>query len=97
MRITKAALYAQAASLNEALGRPEQMFASKVGEYPTRFNQGHIALDKDQTGYRLEEQTSTRGGVQTLTIRMSGPEISLFMQGMMRGAGMQRNSNVSTR
>jgi hypothetical protein len=97
MRITKAALYAQAASLNEALGRPEQMFASKVGEHPIRFNEGHIALDKNLTGYQLEEQTGDAGGVVTLTARLTGAEISLFMQGMMRGARLQREANVSAR
>lgn len=97
MRITKQALYSLVATLNEAFGRPTKMFASEVGEHPTRFSAGYITLDKNSAGYQLEEQLGEQGGVQVLTARLSGPEISLFMQGLMHGARLYKESNVSTR
>jgi len=89
MRVTKSLLQAQAVELNRIMGRPVEMFASKVGE-KVRFNIGHITLDKNATGWQLEEQTGEGGSVYQLTARMSAKDISLFMNGMMRGVWLSR-------
>ena len=90
MRVSRKALDAQVAELNKVLKRPEKMFASEVGVYPIRFNIGHIALDKNQVGYKLEEQTSERSGVYDMTARLTAGNMSLFIHGMMRGIWAQR-------
>ena len=84
MRITKKILGSQVRLLNQLTGRPVDMFQSKVGE-STRFSTNHIALDKDVTGYRLEEQMGKLGNVCTITGRMSAKEMNLYLCGMLKG------------
>lgn len=94
MRITRKQLDAQVAELNTVLGLPTKMFASKEGEFPTRYNIGHITLDKNSAGYQLEEQTSINGGTFNMTARLAAKDMSLFIHGMMRGIWLQRDSGI---
>ena len=94
MRITRKQLVAQVAELNKVLGLPAKMFASGVLELPVRYNIGHIALDKNSTGYSLEENTSSQGGVFAMTARLTAKDMSVFIHGMMRGIWLQRDSGI---
>ena len=95
MTTKKQALNNAVYQINETLGCPTQMFASKVGE-PTRFNIGHLNIDKNATGYQLEEQLSEGGGTQSLTGRLNAAQMIFVLSGMILALSI-KDKNVSTR
>jgi hypothetical protein len=78
--------------INEALGRPVQMFASQVGEMVI-FNAGHYELDKNAGGWALEEQVGNGGAVMYRSKRMPAATMSLFLQAYLSGI-MAHKCNV---
>lgn len=68
--------------LNRRLGRPANMFADSV---TSRMNTGHIYLDKNSSGYQLEEISSESGSARALSSRLSKKEIFIFVDGMVMG------------
>jgi len=95
MTTKKQALNNATYQINETLERPTQMFASKVGE-STRFNIGHLNVDKNATGYQLEEQLSEGGGTRGLTRRLNAAQMIFVLDGMILALSL-KNENVSTR
>ena len=89
MKITKRSLQSRIAHINALLGRPMEQFTSKVGE-PTMFSVGHLNLDCSAYGYALEEQTSVHGGVSLLVSGQTARQMDDFLQGIMRGIGLQK-------
>jgi hypothetical protein len=69
------------------------MFASKVGEQ-TRFNDGHIALDKNMQGYALEEQIGVYGAAHRLTGRMTAGGMSTALKAMMTGISLRNHQLI---
>jgi len=60
------------------------MFSSKVGE-PTKFSVGHYNLDKNSTGWQLEEQMSESGGTTAHSGRLSTSDMALFLRAFLQG------------
>ena len=83
MRVTKQGLHSQVRVLNMVLKRPEVMFAEDDS-----WNLGHIMLDKDATGFQLEEVAGSGGSVDHLSSRLSASEMDTFLAGMLRGIGL---------
>ena len=84
MRTTAEQLRAEVRELNILLDRPLEMFASKIGE-PTRHSVGHLTLDKNSTGYQLEEQTSEHGGTRAWSMRLTPAKMAIMLQGIRYG------------
>lgn len=95
MTTKKQALNNAVYQINETLDRPTQMFASKVGE-PTRFNIGHLNVDKNATGYQLEEQLSESGGTRGLTRRINAAQMIFALDGMILALSL-KDENVTAR
>jgi hypothetical protein len=83
MRVTKQGLHSQVRVLNMLLKRPETMFAENDS-----WQLGHIMLDKDATGFQLEEVASHYGSTNHLSNRMSASEMDNYLTGMLRGVGL---------
>jgi hypothetical protein len=93
MRISRNTLETTLVRINAALGRPAEMFSSKVGE-PTRFSVGHYNLDKNSTGWQLEEQMSESGGTIAHTGRLKTADMALFLRAFLQGI-VSYKGNVS--
>jgi predicted ATPase len=89
MRISYKNLSDQANTLNQVLGRPTEMFGSKIGEHPMIFNEGHFLVDSNGSGYQLEEQLASSGTVNH-TDRLTAKEMSIMLKGMIKGAYTMR-------
>jgi len=79
MRVSKQGLQSQV----RVLKRPETMFAEDDS-----WRMGHIMLDKDASGYMLEEVVGSAGSTNNLSTRMSASDMDTYLTGMLRGVGL---------
>ena len=86
MRATYKSLTYRVATLNIMFERPMDQFV----EGSNKQNTGHLRLDKDMTGYRLEE-IGVDGGSYDISPRMNAGDMQMFLEGLVRGAGLQSN------
>lgn len=86
MRATYKSLKYRVATLNMMFERPMDQFV----ESSNKQNPGHLRLDKDMSGYRLEE-ISGDGGSHDISPRMNAGNMQIFLEGLIRGAGLQSN------
>lgn len=88
MRITKDKLRSRVDTLNMMLERPMALFTPGA----TKPNTGHLSLDINSTGFRLVEQLDT-GGERDWSSRLSGKEMDIFIDGIVRGIAL-RNEHI---
>jgi hypothetical protein len=88
MRITRSSLDSRLLTLNMALKRPTNQFASQPGE-STKFSVGHICLERSASGYTLEEQVSENGAVTSFASGMTPIEADRLIQGMLHGVTLK--------
>lgn len=79
MRITKYTIRDQCIRLNDVLGRSHEPMAI-----------GHFSVDKNSTGYQLEEELDGNGAVTAHSTRLTAREIGYLLAGMIRGASLGR-------
>lgn len=79
MRVTKYTLREQCVKLNEWLRRPHG--AMEIG---------HFSIDKNASGYRLEEEVNGKGVVQAHSERLPAREMGYLLAGMIRGVSLGR-------
>ena len=78
--------------INQLLGRPAQMFASSVEESPLVWNIGHIFIDKNSSGYLLEEIVGPTGATRSLAYRMSGRDMDIALRSIISGISLRNSS-----
>lgn len=88
MRVTKDKLRSRVGTLNMMLERPMALYTPGY----TKSNTGHLSLDINSTGFRLVEQLDT-GGERDWSSRLSGKEMDIFIDGIVRGIAL-RNEHI---
>lgn len=89
-RVSAVRLDQRVTLINNMKGLPIEMFASKIGESPLRYNVGHLYLDKNIGGYRLEQIAGDGGAVQGVSDRMSAGDMDIFLSGLIAGIRLEK-------
>ena len=95
MRITREFLHSRVQGLNMMLERPMSIFGNAIGT-SGNMNVGHLMLDvihESPRKYMLVEITSKTGGERGWSSRMTGQEMQLFLDGIVKGMTL-RNSHI---
>ena len=91
MRITREFLHSRVQGLNMLLERPMSVFGDAVGT-SGNMNVGHLMLDVTHgtsRKYMLVEITSKTGGERGWSDRMTGSEMQLFLDGIVKGISLR--------
>jgi hypothetical protein len=91
MRISKKFLEARVWQLNDTLGQSNVVYGNDPQTGTMKWSIGSFILDKNNTGYQLEQVWGETGGTVNITARLSGQEMSLFITGLFCGIGLRNN------
>jgi hypothetical protein len=89
MRVSKTSLQTDVKWLNALLERPMTLMNDN-----DETNVGHLCLDKDAGGYRLDEITDGRASIRSWSARMNGADMALFISGIKNGISL-RNAQLT--